>query len=181
MRRVLSLAALSILALSTTASAQRSGSTSASPSAEIGMDAGIRFNMTTPSSTVIQIPAQQIRMGFYVSPVMSIEPTVGLTSVSGNGVSGTMYSVGAGLLYHFSPSRAANQFYIRPFLGIDGTSGDFGSGSTVSFGVGGGIKMPIQDRLASRFEANFAHAGGRNGGQGTDAIGLLAGLSFYLR
>ena len=180
MRRVLSLAALSILALSTTASAQRSGSTSTSPSPEIGMDAGIGFNMTTPSTTVIQIPVQQIRMGFYISPVMSIEPTLGLVSFSGSGLpSTTVYSVGAGLLYHFSPNRAANQFYVRPFLGIDGSSG--GGGSTVSFGVGGGIKMPIQDRLSSRFEANFAHAGGQNGGPGSDAIGLLAGLSFYLR
>jgi hypothetical protein len=181
MRRVFSLAALSILALSTTASAQRSGSMSTGLSPEIGMDAGVQFGMSSPSFTVVQIPLQRVRMGFFISPVMSIEPTFGLTSVSGGGISGTDYTIGAGLLYHFSPNRAANQFYVRPFLGIDGSSGGGSSSSTVSFGVGGGIKMPLQDRLSSRFEANFAHAGGQNGGSGSDAISLLAGLSFYLR
>ena len=106
---------------------------------------------------------------------------VGLASFSGGGLSGTDYSIGAGLLYHFSPSRAANQFYVRPFLGVNGSSGDAGSGSTVEFGVGGGLKMPLRDRIASRFEATFAHEGGRNGGAGQDALGLLAGLSFYTR
>ncbi len=180
MRRILSLAALSILALSATASAQR-GSSSSSPSPEIGMDAGLIFGLSTPSTTTFQLPLQQIRMGFFLSPVMSIEPTVGFTSLSGGGFSGTDYNLGAGLLYHFSPSRAANQFYVRPFLGINGQSGDLGSGSTVQFGVGGGLKMPLRDRIATRFEALFAHQGGQNGAPGQDAIGLLAGLSFYTR
>ena len=98
MRRVLSLAALSILALSSTASAQRSGSVSTSPTPEIGMDAGIRFRLTTPSRTDFDLPMQQIRMGFFISPVMSIEPTVGLASRSGGGgASVTAYDIGAGL------------------------------------------------------------------------------------
>jgi hypothetical protein len=179
MRRLLSLAALSILTLSASASAQRSSS--ANPSPEIGMDAGIGFRLTDPSITTIAIPVQAIRMGFFVSPVLSIEPTLGLVSFSGGGVSGTDYAIGVGALYHFSPSRAVNQFYVRPFIEINGSSGDAGSGSSVAFGVGGGLKMPLRDRIATRFEANFAHDGGRNGGGSSDMIGLLAGLSFYTR
>jgi hypothetical protein len=137
------------------------------------MDAGITFGLGTPSITTIEIPAQQIRMGFFVSPALSIEPTFGLVSVSGGGVSGTVYNIGAGVLYHFSPSRAANQFYLRPFLNVVGSSGGGTSNSTAFFGVGGGLKVPLRDRIASRFEANFAH------GNGNNAIGLLAGLSFY--
>lgn len=175
MRRILSLAALSILALSASASAQRSSSYSANPSPEIGMDAGITFGLGTPSITTIQIPAQQIRMGFFLSPALSIEPTFGLQSVSGGGTSFTVYNLGAGLLYHFSPSRAANQWYVRPFLNVVGTSGGGTSNSTAVFGVGGGLKLPLRDRIASRFEANFQH------GDGNNAIGMLAGLSFYTR
>ena len=180
MRRVLSLAALSILALSATASAQRPG-TMANPSPEIGVDAGIAFNLGTPSSTEIAIPIPRIRVGFFISPALSIEPWLGLNSFSGGGFSGTDYQLGTGALYHFSPRRTASQYYVRPFLGINGTSGDLGSGSAVHFGIGGGIKMPIRDRIATRFEVNFAHEGGQNGGPGRDAIGLLAGLSFYTR
>jgi hypothetical protein len=179
MRRLFSLAALSIVTLSASASAQRSSGYSVNPSPEIGMDAGLTIGLGNNSGTVFQIPVQAIRMGFFISPVISIEPTVGFTSFSGGGFSGTQYTVGAGLLYHFSPSRAANQFYVRPFIGVDGTSGDLGSGSSVAFGVGGGLKIPLRDRLATRLEADFAHRGGQNGGNGSDAIGLLAGLSFY--
>ena len=179
MRRVLSLAALSILALSATASAQRSG-VRINPSPEIGMDAGIAFNLD-PSTTEIAIPIPRIRVGFFVSPALSIEPWLGLNSFSGGGFSGTDYQLGAGALYHFSPSRTASQFYARPFLGVNGSSGDAGSGSTVHFGIGGGLKMPIRDRIATRFEANFVHEGGQNGQPGRDAIALLAGLSFYTR
>lgn len=176
MRRILSLAALSILALSASASAQRSSSSMSNPSPEIGMDAGITFGSGSASGTMIDIPAQRIRMGFFLSPALSIEPTFGLTSVSGGGTTITGYAIGVGALYHFQPSRAANQFYIRPFVDIQGASvSGGGSNSTAFFGVGGGLKIPLRDRIASRFEANFEH------GDGADYFGLLAGLSFYTR
>jgi hypothetical protein len=174
MRRVLSLAALSILALSASASAQRSGSM-INPSPEIGMDAGISFGLGTPQITTVSIPAQHIRMGFFVSPALSIEPMLGIVSVSGDAGSGTVYNLGVGALYHFATSRAANQFYVRPFVNIVGFSGEGTSDSEAVFGVGGGLKIPLRDRIATRFEANFAHA------DGSDGIGLLAGLSFYTR
>jgi hypothetical protein len=174
MRRLLSLAALSILTLSASASAQRSGST-ANPSPEIGMDAAITFGLGTGQGTLVDIPAQSIRMGFFVSPVLSIEPMFGLRSASGGGTTVTVYNIGAGALYHFSPNRAANQFYVRPFIQIAGFSGGGTSDSQALFGVGGGLKIPLRDRISSRFEANFSHT------DGSDMIGLLAGLSFYTR
>jgi hypothetical protein len=173
MRRVLSLAALSILALSASASAQRSSMTNPSP--EIGIDAGIAFGLGDAGVTVIAIPAQHVRMGFFVSPVLSIEPVLSIFSTSTDAGTDTDYTLGVGALYHFSPSRAASQFYVRPFINIVGSSGDGGSNSEAVFGVGGGMKMPLRDRIAARFEANFAH------GENADAIGLLAGLSFYTR
>ena len=173
MRRVLSLAALSILALSASASAQRS--TTLNPSPEIGIDAGLAFDLSDGGGTTIQIPAQHIRMGFFVSPALSIEPNLGLTYVSTDLGSATVYNLGVGALYHFSNSRAASQFYVRPFVNIVGVSGDGPSDSQAVFGVGGGMKLPLRDRIAARFEANFAHA------DDADSIGLLAGLSFYTR
>lgn len=176
MRRISSLVVLSLLALSASATAQRSrGAGMANPSPEIGIDAGVTFGLGTPSTTVVSIPAQQIRLGFFVSPALSVEPTFGLQSVSGGGVSITTYNFGAGLLYHFAQSRAANQFYMRPFVNVVGISGDVGSNTTAVFGFGGGVKVPLRDRIASRFEANV------QAGEGDTAIGLLAGLSFYTR
>ncbi len=172
MRRVLSLAALSILALSATASAQRAG-TMANPSPEVGLDASLTIGLGDADGTSINIPAQHIRMGFFVSPVLSIEPTFGLTHESD---AFTAYQLGVGALYHFSPSRVQSQFYVRPFIAIDGVSiSGGGSDSQARFGIGGGMKIPLRDRIASRFEANFQHT------DGADAIGFLAGLSFYTR
>src|SRR3954463_7384156 len=135
MRRILSLAALSVLALSASASAQRSSMMNPSP--VIGIDAGITFGLSDPNITTIAIPAQQIRIGFFVSPALSIEPTFGLQSISGGGETFTAYNIGAGALYHFSPSRTANQFYIRPFISVIGTSGGGASDSQALFGIGG--------------------------------------------
>jgi hypothetical protein len=170
MRRVLSLAALSILALSASASAQRS---MANPSPEIGFDAALTIGLGDADGTSIDIPAQHVRMGFFVSPALSIEPTFGLTHQSD---AFTAYQLGVGALYHFSPSRTQSQFYVRPFISIDGVSiSGGGSDSQARFGVGGGMKIPLRDRISSRFEANFQHT------DGADAIGFLAGLSFYTR
>jgi hypothetical protein len=183
MRRIASLAALALVTLASTAHAQRAGRSSGSygenPSAELGVDAGLTFGLDSPSSTVLQIPLRSIRAGFYLSPIVSLEPYLGLTSFSG-GLSGSQYDLGLGLLYHFSPSRAARQFYLRPFVGVSGASGDLGTGSDATFGVGFGGKFPLTDRLATRLEGNFARTGNGNGGS-SNQIGLLAGLSAYVR
>ena len=181
MRRAFSLAALSLIALAPLASAQRSNRGRAmdgNPSAELGVDAGLTFTLDDPKVTVFSVPIQSVRAGFFVSPAISIEPSLRLNhvSVSGGG-SGTDYGVGVGLLYHFSTSRMANQMYVRPFIGVDGTSGDGNSDSSFLFGGGFGVKIPLADRFATRLEANLTH--GSNDGVSTNAIGLLAGLSVY--
>lgn len=180
MRRVLSFVALSLMAIASTAGAQRStrGSmASANPSPEFGVDAGLQFTLDDPKTTSFQIPIQGIRMGFYVSPAISIEPSLRLNYTSFDGGHITSYGLGLGMLYHFSTSRLANQLYVRPFVGLDGISSDGGSDSAFSFGAGFGVKMPIGNRFASRFEANFSHAS--NDGATQNALGLLAGLSVY--
>ena len=182
MRRVLSFAALSLIAIASTASAQRTTRgtvTSANPSPEVGVDAGVVFTLDDPKTTTFQLPIQSIRMGFYVSPAVSIEPSLSLNHTSVSGGSFTTYGVGLGLLYHFEPSRTVNQFYARPFIGLDGISGDLGSHSAFTFGGGFGVKMPVGNRFATRFEGNFAHSSSE--GTSQNAIGLLAGLSVYTR
>ena len=180
MRRVLSFAAPSLIAIASTASAQRStrGSmASANPSPELGIDAGLQFTLDDPKTTSFQIPIQGIRMGFYVSPAISIEPSLRLNYTGFDGGHITSYGLGVGMLYHFSTSRLANQMYVRPFLGLDGISSDNGSDSAFSFGAGFGVKIPVGNRFASRLEANFSHAS--NNGATQNALGLLAGLSVY--
>ena len=83
------------------------------------------------------------------------------------------------LIAAFIYSRTENQLYVRPFIGLDGISGDLGSHSAFTFGGGFGVKVPVASRFASRFEANLAHSS--SSGVSQNAIGLLAGLSVYTR
>ena len=181
MRRVLSIAALSVLAITSIADAQRTnrGSTTESnPPVELGVDAGLSFTLDNPKVTVFSVPIQAVRAGFFVSPAVSIEPSLRLNTVSiRGGGSLTDYGLGLGLLYHFSTSRAENQVYVRPFIGVNGASGGGQSSSFFNFGGGFGVKVPVGNRFAMRYEANLTHSSGS--GISQNSIGLLAGLSVY--
>jgi hypothetical protein len=149
---------------------------------EIGVDAAVIIGLGDDSGTEIDIPAQALRVGFPISPRSSLEPRLGLRVLSGNGDTFTIYNLELGWLYHFGSSKYPGAYqragaYIRPFVGLVGTSGD---GSSTSGIIGGGLgyKIPIIARLSSRFEANFAHAFGDFEG---NQLGLLAGLSFFTR
>ena len=183
MRRVYSLAALSLLALAPIASAQRTnrgGMTTSNPSPELGVDAGLMFNLSgDPKITTFQFPLQRVRMGFFVNPSVSIEPSLGLTTISGGGEHLNTYDIGAGLLWHFSPSRAANQLYVRPFIDFSGLSTSGGSTSAFSFGGGFGVKMPLADRFATRLEGFLSHTGEHDGTDSSNQLGILFGLSVY--
>lgn len=185
MRRVLSFAALSLLAMSSTASAQRTAShqDNTNPPVELGIDAGLNSELSgTAKTTSFQAPIQAVRAGWFVSPAMSIEPslTFATATTSGGGGSLTGYGLGLGLLYHLSENRSANQWYVRPFLGFTGYSGTgLTSQSAMNFGGGVGIKMPLANRFATRFEANMDRVMSHNGIPAMNSLNVLFGLSVY--
>jgi hypothetical protein len=149
---------------------------------EIGVDAAIIIGLGDNSGTEISIPAQSLRLGFPISPRSSLEPRLGIRVLSGNGDTFTLYNVEVGWLYHFGSSKYPGAYqragaYVRPFVGLVGSSGD-GSSTSGVIGAGLGYKIPLIARVSSRFEANFAHAFGDFEG---NQLGLLAGLSFFTR
>ena len=83
---------------------------------EVGIDAQISFGLDD-QGTSISIPAQKIRAGFMISPVMTIEPSLGFYRISNDGSSMSSTALDVSLLYHFSPARTARQFYVRPVIG----------------------------------------------------------------
>jgi hypothetical protein len=145
---------------------------------ELGIDAGVTFELDDPNVTVIGIPLQSFRIGFVANERMSIEPMFSLNSIRADDDNFTVYSAALGLLYHFDTFRSGP--YVRPFFGVDGVSGsDIDGISQFVVGAGLGVKLPVVDgRLAWRFEANFAHAFDDGDVEGGNRIGLRAGLSF---
>ena len=155
---------------------------------EFGIDAGVSIGIGDNSFTTISIPVQALRVGFPVSPRVSLEPKLRLNIVSDEGTFSS-YRAELGLLYHFGSDKYPGAYqraglYARPFLGITGFNsdpdgpGDGASDSAGLIGAGIGYKFPIISRLSSRFEANIGSTFGDN-----DAVevGLLAGLSFFTR
>lgn len=188
MRRVLAIAAVATLVLSTSASAQRRSSSSASSSSEmpieLGVDGGLSFGLGgTNSVTIFDLPVQSVRAGFFISPEISIEPSLGMTYATSSNVSGSAYNLGVGLLYHFSTSRAQNQLYVRPFLNLEGQSnkvnGTSNSATNTIFGAGVGVKLPATDRLSWRLEANIGHNSNNNFDNSDNRLGLLFGVSYF--
>jgi outer membrane protein with beta-barrel domain len=186
MRRITSLVALSLLTIASTASAQRSSAARSDNSnmpIELGFDAGINSELSgTNKTTAFQAPLQQIRAGFFMSPTVSIEPTLSLATQSTSGVANssvTAYAIGTGVLWHLSDNRSANQIYLRPYLGFAGISTSGASASAFSFGGGVGYKMPMANRFATRLEANMSRTNAHNGVPAMNQLNLLAGLSVY--
>jgi len=155
---------------------------------ELGVDAGVGVGLGDNSRTVISIPVQAFRIGFFFQDNVSLEPKFALNTVTGSGETFTDYEAELGLLYHFFRERERvgrvvypggsprSAFYVRPFVGIVGSSGGGSSNSDAILGAGVGMKVPVLNRLAARFEANFAH---QFGDADFNQLGLLAGLSFF--
>ena len=171
--------AVALLAL---ASVQADAQSTAPRPIELGIDAGITVGLDDDSFTTIDIPVQAFRIGFPLSPRVSLEPKLRINVLTGEGDTFSTYRAELGLLYHLGSSRYPGAYhraglYLRPFGGIVGFSnGD--SDSAGLLGAGVGSTMPRVSRLSSRFEANFAHYFGDGD---ANELGLLAGLSFFTR
>lgn len=150
---------------------------------EMGLDAGLQVGLGDVSSFVIDLPAARMRIGFFQpASRWSLEPALGLSYFKAEGADGVLfYNIEGGALYHFRPAgdlraMGATVAYIRPFVGINGATGD-DSDSEVSAGAGFGIKIPWQQDLAWRLEANAGY------GFDNEAfrLGAFAGVSFFPR
>lgn len=172
------------LALPGTLDAQAgSGTQAEGNSQEMGIDAGLQIGLGDVSSFVIDLPAARMRFGwFQAASRWSLEPALGLSYIKAEGANGVLlYNIEGGALYHFRPAgdlraAGASVAYIRPFVGIVGYTGD-DSDSEMSAGAGFGIKIPWQQDLAWRLEANAGY------GFDNEAfrLGALAGVSFFAR
>lgn len=176
---VVSLIAVAVCA--TTASAQRTTTRTttvgATPTAiELGVDATADVGLSGDTNTDISIPSGTLRIGFPISPRVSIEPKGSLAIHSANSNTVSTYRIEVGVLYHFDEAAMQRSgLYVRPTLGLQGFSGD-GSENTFFGGIGVGLKKPILGQFGARYEAAFLH--NFNNGSANE-LELSAGLSWF--
>lgn len=144
---------------------------------EFGVDAGVSVRFGSPTLTAVQIPTHRLRIGFFPTARVSIEPAFGLNVLSGDGGSLTTFDFQLGLLFHAHANRAKPQVYIRPFACVSGASGVV-SGTAFEAGAGLGVKIPLQERIGTRLEAGFGHDFASSGSSG-NTLSLGIGLSFF--
>jgi len=152
---------------------------------EIGVDGALSTTFNSPRVTDLSIPVQRLRVGFYTSPRVSIEPYGALNYGHIEGSSFTSVNFGVGGLYHFGAARSAPQPYVRPFAELlhHSSSSEFGSGGTTAFALGGGIgvKLPIANRFAWRLEAALSHTFDQdNVVRGATNLSGIFGLSVFI-
>jgi hypothetical protein len=176
-KKVVALSALLLVSLAPAAKAQRSHN---SRPIEFGVDGALIFGLDDPRFTALVIPMPVFRVGFQMTDKVALEPKLQLATVRGGGVTATDYGIEIGVVYSPNGDRVGNGLYGRPFIGISGSSiSGGGSDSNGEAGLGIGLKIPFADRrLATRWEANYAHGLGT---PSTNAISLLFGLSFFTR
>ena len=152
---------------------------------EYGIDAGATIALGGESSIQVSLPASRFRVGFPVSPQITVEPVAGLSYTKTEGSDGfLLYDLEIGALYSLRPitvsqgddAVTATSPYLRPFLGLTGYTGG-ASDSELSLGAGFGVKVPWQQNLSWRFEANVGYGFDNQAAR----LGLLAGLSFFPR
>lgn len=177
-KKVVVLSALLLVAFAPPASAQRSRGDRRP--IEFGIDGALLFGLDAPRFTALVIPMPVFRVGFQMTDRVALEPRLQLATIRGGGVAATDYGIEIGVVYSPNGDRVGNGLYGRPFVGISGSSiSGGGSDSNGEAGLGIGLKIPFADRrLATRWEANYAHGFGT---PNTNVIGLLFGLSFFTR
>ena len=74
---------------------------------EIGVDGALSTTLSSPHITNLSIPVSRLRVGFFTSPRVSIEPFGSLNYGHVEGMTFTNVNLGVGALYHFGAARSA--------------------------------------------------------------------------
>jgi hypothetical protein len=131
---------------------------------ELGVDGGFVF--TSPdgdgadSMFDVSLPFQLIRAGVFVTPQISIEPTVAFNRLDfGGDETLTQLSLLATGLYHLSTDRTRAQYYLQAGGGVDyvSFSGDESASQWLA-AAGGGVKLPIMDQVSVRLGALYVRS-----------------------
>ena len=168
---------------------------------ELGIDAAVvRERSDNITATSFRLPIGRFRVGFHLTDAISLEPSVAFayarstienrTTGEETSGSGTGYELDVGMLYHLRTDRSRMQPYLRPFLGVHGSSSDSDSGfetsaTKLAFGGGLGFKFPMANRLGTRLELGFSHEteddSDNGGGPSRNSFYVAFGLSFFTR
>ncbi|MFN0179517.1 MAG: hypothetical protein ACKVZ0_12025 [Gemmatimonadales bacterium] len=151
---------------------------------ELGLDAGFSTQLKDPKFSTIGIPLQRLRIGFFASDQVEVEPAIALNWLKPSGDDAlTTLNGGVGVLVHFNADAAKARPYVRPFAGLSYASLGGESESRFNAGAGLGVKLPVGtvERFAIRIEGGFTHNFKKDLFPARDEIHLTFGFSFLTK
>jgi hypothetical protein len=157
---------------------------------EIGIDATLSRTLGGDHATSIALPDQLLRVGYFLTPHVSVESALTLSYQSIEGSSGLFTAVQAGVLLNRSADQKRPQLYLHPYAVVSSVrfsadasiEGPYRSTVTrTGFGLGTGIRIPLAARLASRLEAQFDRVESVFGAEGQNNLHLALGVSYLTR
>ncbi len=147
---------------------------------ELGTDVGLAIGINDPKTLSISIPNSNLRAGYYITPVLSLEPQLSFVSFAAESQTAfSSWMLNLTGLWHFSENRRENQLFLHPGIAFTG-----GSGSThfTFLSAAVGMKKPVMnDRIVLRGEAGLGHRLKEGAIDGATSIIANFGWSIYTR
>ena len=147
---------------------------------ELGLDAGMSITLTEGDDiTAAAIPASRFRVGFFVSDVFEIEPSLGFALVSVGGETVSRVGFQLGFVFHSNPNRDRPRAFFQVGGGLDYVN--IAGFDDVQFGVGAGVggKFPVDENFAVRIEADYLRGFESDNRFAANIIQALIGFSFF--
>lgn len=155
---------------------------------ELGLDAAFVVSLTddangmeTDNITVIGVPFQRLRVGFFISDRFEIEPILQFNFVNVGDSDLLQLGLFVDGAYHFTSDPARPRAYLTASGGLDLLSADDESDTQWVFGGGVGVKLPVADQLAVRLEGGVRRAFESDDRLGATNLAALVGLSFFTK
>jgi len=151
---------------------------------EIGVDAGLsstRVDGSRLDVVQVDIPVQRLRVGFFVTPTVQLESSLGYSRVEVDEIASSTLTLGTDLVVHLGADPYAPQVYIAAGPSILRT--DFGAGEETQLGVGGdiGLKLPAGDWISARLGVGYTRWLENDTLFGADEFGVFFGFSVFTR
>lgn len=134
------------------------------------------------STSIITTGGAYALAGFYLNPMLALEPRLAVTSTSFSGSTLTVWSIGVGVPIYFSKTWGHSGWFVEPGVAYRGVS-ETGSSSAnqTSLNVALGGKVPLNHEASLRI-AGFYNYGFKSGTiEQTNTFGIELGLSAFMK
>jgi hypothetical protein len=88
---------------------------------EVGLDAALTHAIVSDADDVtsVDVPVARLRAGWFVSPIVSLEPSLAFSTTSVGEADVTHFAMNAAAHYHFSKDITKLRWYVAPAIGFD--------------------------------------------------------------